>query len=148
VYERIYPRIHGIAFLGTPHQEDNLADLLETVIGMSSNNSRAYVSDLQARSSHSKTINDSFAQAVDIPALWSFYETQKINFGPWNKLIVEKSSAIMDSPREKSMALNASHDNLCKYENPFDENYLRVRNALSEIIEGIPIPTLKWAINS
>ncbi len=38
------------------------------------------------------------------------------------------------------MALNTTHHNLCNYENPLDENYLRVRNVLSKIVGGVPMP--------
>lgn len=43
---------------------------------------------------------------------------------------MEKTSAVLDYPREISSPLNADHQSVCKFDGPRDANYIAVRNIL------------------
>lgn len=53
------------------------------------------------------------------------------------KMILEKDSSVLGYPGEISKALNADHHNVCKYDSPWDPNYITVRNALTSLVSKI-----------
>ena len=55
-------------------------------------------------------------------------------------LIVGKASAALGFPNEKGALIDASHCGICKYENPWDPNFIIARNALLSCVEHIT----KW----
>jgi hypothetical protein len=47
---------------------------------------------------------------------------------------VERDSSLLGYPGEISMALNADHHSVCKFESPEDASYVRVRDTLKALI--------------
>ena len=52
-------------------------------------------------------------------------------------MVLEKDSSVLGYPGETSKALQADHQNVCKYDSPHDPNYVAVRNILKSIISKI-----------
>lgn len=53
------------------------------------------------------------------------------------KMVLEKDSSILGYPGETSRALDADHQNICKYDSPEDPNYIVVRNILTSVVAKI-----------
>lgn len=133
-YVKIAARIHSMFFLATPHRGSNLADLLSSILKLAvGHGSKAYVDGLIPNSEAIHAINDQFRHAYQGVQLRSFFETLPTPLG----LIVDKSSAILGLPGEEVQLLNADHFNVCKFENPSDNNYCTVRNAFITTIASI-----------
>lgn len=54
---------------------------------------------------------------------------------PWPNC--RKNSAIIELPGERIQLLNADHRNVCKFDDPTDNNYRTLRNAFASTIESI-----------
>ena len=135
-YEKLAARIHTMCFLGTPHQGSGSARFLNNLLQIT-NNSRAYVADLEIGSKTLKSINDDFRDYCASIAIWSFYETQKLKVGPVSTLIVDPNSAILGYRAEKQIPMNADHRSICKFETVSDANYIILRNAFVTVVRDI-----------
>jgi hypothetical protein len=133
----VWQRFYAIFFMATPHRGSDYAQLLRNILNLSGLGSKSFVSDLQRQSAALQSINENFRHCCQSILLYSFYETQSP--GPMGPLIVEKSSAILDYPSERSNLLNADHRGVVKYDSPEDPNFVTVRNALVGVIEGIQL---------
>lgn len=58
------------------------------------------------------------------------------------QFVVEKSSAIMAHPSERSSFLDADHHNVCKYQSRQDPNYKTVLNAIKSMVEKFTLESL------
>jgi PGAP1-like protein len=137
MYETLAKRFHTIFFLATPHKGSDWAKLLSGILQIAYS-SRAYPADLERSSGAIRSINDEFRNCSANLALWSFYETQKLNMGLFSAIIVDPDSATLGYPEEKQMPMNADHRSICKFEAPTDPNYVTLRNALASTVKGIP----------
>lgn len=134
-YGEIAHRIHTIFFLATPHRGSDSAKVLKRILQYSYK-SRYYVEDLEPNSLTIQTINHEFRNYSADINLWSFYETQKLDFHITSRLIVDPDSAVLGYREEKQMPMNADHRSICKFETPADPNYIAFRNALASAKSG------------
>ncbi len=52
------------------------------------------------------------------------------------QMIVEKDSAVLGYPGERSHAMNANHQTICKYDNPQDPNYLILKVIFESMLKN------------
>lgn len=52
-------------------------------------------------------------------------------------MVLEKDSSVLGYPGEIAKALEANHNEICKYEDPLDPNYIIVRNVLKSLVSKI-----------
>ncbi|PWY95386.1 hypothetical protein BO94DRAFT_581717 [Aspergillus sclerotioniger CBS 115572] len=112
------------------HSMGGLSNLLSLVRGKGS---KPYVESLFPYSEVIQTINDQFRHTYEGIQLWSFFETQPTILG----LIVDKWSAVSELPGEQISHLNADHSNVCKFNDPTDSDYGRLRDAFTTAIKSI-----------
>jgi len=137
-YQDLARRFYGIIFLATPHRGSDSAQQLSNVLRASiPHGAKPYLVDLERGSGALQAINDDFRHYSDSLQLRSFYETVKTTIGMNSVLIVDKASATLDYPNEKSALINATHRSICKFETPSDPNFTIVRNALLACIDDI-----------
>jgi hypothetical protein len=124
--------------MATPHRGSDYAQLLRNILNLSGLGSKPFIPDLQKQSASLQSINEKFRHCCQSIRLYSFYETRPPG-GHIGPLIVEKSSAILEYPSERSCLLNADHRGVVKYDSPEDPNFVAVRNALVGVIEDIQL---------
>lgn len=134
-FEPLAHKVSTIFFLATPHRGADLAQLLTRVLSVASG-ARPFVTDLHRNSLATQSINDEFPQHCKDLQLYSFYETLPTSYGVGKSLIVDKDSATLGYPNERTAYLNANHRDICKYTAPTDPNYLTIRNALAATISS------------
>ncbi|KAI2633761.1 hypothetical protein GGS26DRAFT_554645 [Hypomontagnella submonticulosa] len=149
-YESIQESTFGIAFFSTPHRGGNhagigsvVAKIARSVLG---NPSNTFMDALRDGSSFLDIITDDFRQLIEDFQFLSFYETQ-----PLGRLgvVVDKDSATLGLPgtREKQIALDANHRNICKFDNEEDPRYQQVADNIVKMIndagssQGQPVRT-------
>lgn len=135
-YENLIKRFHTMFFLATPHRGSDAAKLLKNILQIVYS-SRAYVEDLVRNSGAIQSINDEFRKYSADIGLWSFYETQKMNIGGFNALIVDPDSATLGYREERQVPMEADHRSICKFETSSDPNYVILRNALAFTVNEI-----------
>ncbi|KAI2615430.1 NACHT and WD domain protein [Hypoxylon sp. NC1633] len=113
-------RIKCIFFLATPHRGSDYAAILNNILTASG-----------IMSSRHYCTNDT--------AIFSFYETLRMNLGFSSSLIVEKSSAILGIPLQllapiRLICMDANHRDICRFGGVDDPNYITLKNALSSAI--------------
>jgi hypothetical protein len=135
VFQELRQRFRAIFFMATPHRGSDFAQLLRNILNICGLGSKAFVPDLQTQSASIQSINELFRNCHDDIQLFSFYETRPLS--PVGSLIVEKSSATLGYPLERSCLLTADHRSVVKYDSPIDPNFVTVRNALVGVIEEI-----------
>ena len=128
--------MHTAFFLATPHRGAESATLLKNLLRVS-HDARPYLADLERDSEAIQAINEEFRHYADGLRLCSFYETLTTNIGVSNVMIVDKGSATLGYPRERTALLNANHRGICKYDQPSDSNFTTVRNAFVATINAI-----------
>jgi NACHT domain/Putative serine esterase (DUF676) len=140
-YEALANRFLAFYFLATPHRGADSAKFLKNILKVAYD--RAYVADLGRNSGAIQVINDEFRHFSADLDLWSFYETQKMKF--LGSLIVDPESATLGYREERQMPMTADHRSICKFETPFDPNYIVLRNALASTVSKISkvIPELE-----
>jgi hypothetical protein len=149
-------RVFGIVFLATPHKGANSAKLLNTLLSTYPlSSSKIYISELEKNSGLLQDINDQFRTVCEELKLVSFYETRKtylrvvggriVSFCLFHiqksrtdaTQLVEKESAILGYPQEKTSQLDADHHGVCKFKNLDDPKYILVRNMLKWLAASI-----------
>jgi hypothetical protein len=134
-YQSLAKRLQAIFFLATPHRGSGMAQTLNNILRISvTHSARPYVADIERNSGMTQSINEEFRHYSDGLEIWSLYETLKTNLGVTSALIVDKDSATLGYREEKSIPINASHREICKFDRPTDPNYLTIRNALVSCI--------------
>ena len=137
-YEAFAKRVQAVIFLATPHRGSDSAQQLTNILKASiSHGNKAYVSDLEPGSWALQSINEDFRHYSNDLQLRSFYETLKTQIGMSWTLIVDKQSATLGYPNEKSALLNASHRSICKFDAPSDPNFITLRNSLVSCIDDM-----------
>ncbi|OCK74785.1 hypothetical protein K432DRAFT_429827 [Lepidopterella palustris CBS 459.81] len=129
-------RIHTLYFLATPHRGSDLAKTLTNILKVSYG-AKPFVTELERNSESIASINDSFRHFAEDLQLWSFYETFPSNLMLTKAIIVDKASAILGYPNERSSLLNADHRGVCKFDQQTDRNYQTLRNAFITTIDTI-----------
>ena len=135
-YETLAKRLRAMIFLATPHRGSDSAQQLSNILKASlPHGSKAYVGDLEPGSGALQSINEDFRHYSNDVQIRSFYETLKTQIGMTSTLIVDRESATLGYPNEKSALLNASHRTICKFEAPSDPNYITLRNSIVSCVE-------------
>ncbi|KAK4126948.1 WD40 repeat-like protein [Parathielavia appendiculata] len=129
-------RVRAIYFLGTPHRGSDSARLLKNILQVASS-APGFVTDLVRGSGALQSTNDEFRRYSADVELWSFYETQKLRTAGLSTLIVDPESATLGYREEKQMPMTADHRSICKFDDPSDQNYVIIRNALASTIKRI-----------
>lgn len=136
VWRDLALRFYSFYFLATPHSGSDLATVLTNILKLT-HGSKPFVGDLAPKSELIASINDSFRHCATDVQLWSFYETMPSNLVVTKAMIVHKVSATVNHPSEKISPLDADHHKVCKFDQPTDPNYVRVRNALIDTIDSV-----------
>jgi hypothetical protein len=161
-YREMISRVFGMVFLATPHKGANSAKLLNTLLSTYPlSSSKIYISELERNSDLLQDINHQFRAVCEELKLVSFYETRKTHLrvaasrivsfylfmygtvGVDATQLVEKESAVLGYPREKTSQLDADHHGVCKFKNPDDPKYILVRNMLKWLAASIQ-PEREW----
>ncbi|KAI0881123.1 uncharacterized protein GGS22DRAFT_192610 [Annulohypoxylon maeteangense] len=138
-YKMIWGSTYGIVFFGTPHKGGNhagmgdmVAKIARSILG---NPNNTFMSSLKKDSQFLDTITDDFRQLLEDFQILSFYETQ-----PLGRLgiVVDQKSAVLGLPgtREKQLALEANHSNICKFSCGEDPRYQLVADNIIDMIES------------
>lgn len=133
-FQPVVDRVSSIVFLGTPHQGAAIALTLARLVALMG--ARPFVDDLLPQSPMLQSINEDFPRIAGKLQLMSFYETRPMSVGGVKAMIVEKNSAVMNSPNERRTLLDADHRNLAMFSSPNDPSFVTVRNALATIVSS------------
>jgi len=131
-------RIHTLYFLATPHRGSGFSKIFANILNVSYGQ-KPFVAELSRNSESIASINDSFRHLAGDLQLWSFYETDPSNLVVTQAVIVDKTSATLGFPNEKSYPLNADHRGVCKFFRQTDPNYQTLRNTFSTTIDRISL---------
>ncbi|OIW25313.1 hypothetical protein CONLIGDRAFT_622861 [Coniochaeta ligniaria NRRL 30616] len=130
-------RMRCVFFLATPHRGSDYAGLLRNILSVSGA-PKDYVYDLTKGASSAEVINEDFVRFIDDISLFSFYETLPMKIGGVSSgLIVDKSSAVLGSKKERQNLMMANHRDICKFSDPFDPNYIKLRDSLGSAIDDL-----------
>ncbi|KAK8856979.1 WD40 repeat-like protein [Apiospora arundinis] len=149
--QRFAQRIKCIFFLATPHRGSDYAAVLSNILKVSGFlSSKQYLSDLMTGSTSTQLINDGFARYADDIRIFSFFETQEMDFKVSSAMIVDRTSAVLGSgfKTERTQHLDANHRDVCKFNDPTDSNYIRVRDSLSSALEDLLHGVMKTAADA
>ncbi|KAJ4419822.1 hypothetical protein N0V82_004757 [Gnomoniopsis sp. IMI 355080] len=133
-FQPVVDRVSSIVFLGTPHQGAAIAQTLARLVALMG--ARPFVDDLLPQSPLLQSINEDFPRSAGKLQLMSFYETRPMNVGGVKAMIVDKTSAVMNSPNERRTLLDADHRNVAMFSSPNDPTFVTVRNALATIVSS------------
>ena len=122
--------------MATPHRGADLARTLTNILKVTYGQ-KPYVNELEPNSGLVSGINDTFRHYAQDLQLWSFYETLQSNLLISNAMVVDKTSATLGYPHERTALLNADHRGMCKFNLPSDPNYKTLRNAFSTTVDAI-----------
>ena len=88
-YAAMIVQVHGIVFLATPHRGAQYAKMLNNILSAAPLGAppKAYIADLDTRSTALQDINEQFRTACGNLALVSFFETLKTSFGVTKTLV-------------------------------------------------------------
>lgn len=90
--------------------------------------------DLEPNPGTLQAIDDDFGQNYRGKPLHSFVETIPSKMGLSSCLVVERASAVLGYPEERSQAINADHRHVCKFNSISDPNDVIVRDSLASTI--------------
>ncbi|VUC30640.1 unnamed protein product [Clonostachys rosea] len=133
-YKAIVESISAVIFLATPHRGTHLAETLSNILSATFQSSKSFISDLNKGSFAIEDINEQFRHFAPRLSIWSFYETLATSIGPRKIMVLEKDSSVLGYPSEISKPLHADHKSICKYDNPADENYIAIKNAITYLV--------------
>ncbi|OJJ41230.1 hypothetical protein ASPWEDRAFT_731886 [Aspergillus wentii DTO 134E9] len=138
-YYSIYTATFGIAFFGTPHRGSPLArvgDVVAKVVRtVLRNPSNTFLNALKKDDLYANELSSNFQQLLENYRYLNFYETLPFkSFG----MIVEKNSATFGLPgsRETAIALNADHEEICRYASEYDEDYKHISALIVELADS------------
>ncbi|KAK4238882.1 hypothetical protein C8A03DRAFT_33070 [Achaetomium macrosporum] len=130
--------VTGIVFLATPHRGSHYAKTLNNVLAAipTAGPPRTYVTLLERHSAYIEDINGVFSDQCEDSdlILVSFYEAFATKLGFKKPLIVDKNSAILGHPKEIIAPMRADHNTICKFENDFDSNFLKLKEILKKLL--------------
>ncbi|KAI2830139.1 hypothetical protein CBS76997_3623 [Aspergillus niger] len=135
-YGSICTSTFGIAFFGTPHRGTHLARVggvaakfVRAILGTASN---TLLKALSKGSLYALELSANFDKLLENYKYLSFYETL-----PFKSIgiVVEKESAVLGLPdsREKAVALNADHEEICRFHCDKDDRYQYVSSLIVEL---------------
>lgn len=134
LYQDLSTRIHSMYFLATPHRGSNSAVYLKTFLSVSlPTGAKAYAKELLPDSQTVADINEDFRHVCNDIHLWSFFE----GIPTAGFIIVDKSSAVIGLPGERTQYLPADHRHVCKFRDMTDPNYMVLRDCFKTTIEQI-----------
>ena len=137
-FQGLSKRLQAMFFLATPHHGAHSAQLISRILNTSLLGGKPFVKELHADSPTIQEVNDDFKEVAKDLQLYSFFETKPTTFaGLKSVIIVEKTSAIMGLPGERTAYLDADHRGVCKFDLETDPNYVTVRNAFVEALDKI-----------
>lgn len=138
VYSSISTATFGVVFFGTPHRGSPLArigDVFAKVARSILNTpSNTFLNALKKDDLYATELSSNFQQIQEQYQYLNFYETLPLK--SFN-LIVERSSAVLglSDTREKKIALNANHEEICRFASEDDENYRHVSALLVDLVK-------------
>ncbi|OJZ87092.1 hypothetical protein ASPFODRAFT_205968 [Aspergillus luchuensis CBS 106.47] len=135
-YGSICTSTFGIVFFGTPHRGTHLARVggvaakfVRALLGTASN---TLLKALSKGSLYALELSANFDKLLENYKYLSFYETL-----PFKSIgiVVEKDSAVLGLPdsREKAIALNADHEEICRFHCDKDDRYQYVSSLIVEL---------------
>ncbi|PYH36551.1 kinesin [Aspergillus neoniger CBS 115656] len=135
-YGSICTSTFGIVFFGTPHRGTHLARVggvaakfVRALLGTASN---TLLKALSKGSLYALELSANFDKLLENYKYLSFYETL-----PFKSIgiVVEKDSAVLGLPdsREKAIALNADHEEICRFHCDKDDRYQYVSSLIVEM---------------
>ncbi|KAL2047179.1 hypothetical protein N7G274_001198 [Stereocaulon virgatum] len=137
-FQALSQRFYSIVFLAKPHRGPDSAQQRSNLVhALLPHGSKSYVGDLERGIGALQSINDESRHYSDSLQLRSFYETLKTTVGMNSVLLVGQATATLGYQSEKIALMNASHRNICKFETPWDPNFIIVRNALLSYVDNI-----------
>ncbi|KAK8136214.1 hypothetical protein PG984_004154 [Apiospora sp. TS-2023a] len=110
-----------------------MAELLTKILALGG--ARPFVRELHRNSPTLQAINEEFPRACGELRLFSFFETQPMNYGIGKGLIVDKDSAVLNYGNERTAYLNANHRDVARFASRSDTAFVTVRNALATTVE-------------
>jgi WD40 repeat protein len=134
-FEAIASRILAMFFLATPHRGSDMAELLTRILSLGG--ARPFVRELHRNSPTLQAINEEFPRFSENLQIFSFFETQPMNYGIGKGLIVDKDSAVLNYRNERTAYLNANHRDVARYPSRTETSYITVRNALATTIDTL-----------
>ncbi|KAI9857467.1 MAG: hypothetical protein M1813_008217 [Trichoglossum hirsutum] len=140
LYEGLLQRVRGVVFMGTPHRGSNVVSWTDFLaralyaIQVGTGTNKDLLSILRR---DSKVLSDISRQFIDIGAklqIRTFIETELLEY--MNCLIVDKDSACLNLPNEKSTFIQANHKTMCKFSSADSQKYRPVWKAIRELVEA------------
>ncbi|OBT56710.1 hypothetical protein VE04_03328 [Pseudogymnoascus sp. 24MN13] len=116
-YEDIINSTSAILFLSTPHRGSDLAELLDRVL-------KLLVPGRSTKFRH-------LAPRLEIV---SFYETVATEFGPREKMILDKDSSVLGYRGELAIPLYTNHRGVSKFSSRNDPSYIKIRDVLRGMV--------------
>lgn len=132
-FHSISERVLTMFFLATPHRGSDSAAMLSRLLAMSGE--RPFVRELHRNITTIESINKEFPRYCERLSLFSFFETQPMNYGIGKGLIVDKESALLNYSNEITTYLPSNHRNVAKFSSTSDPAYVSIRNALATNID-------------
>ncbi|KAI1177631.1 hypothetical protein F4777DRAFT_540755 [Nemania sp. FL0916] len=136
-YKQIWESTFGLVFFATPQQGGNHAgfgELLASIArSMLRNPSNTFMAALKGNSQVLSAITDDFRQMLEDFQIISFYETRPLGaFG----IVVDPKSALLGLPgtRERQIAVDADHRNICKFARDDDPTYKLVEGNIAQMV--------------
>ncbi|KAI0418625.1 hypothetical protein F5X98DRAFT_373437 [Xylaria grammica] len=133
----ILPRIVGVAFFGTPHKGSGIAhwsSMLTSMLDASDLATTAtsqLAEDFELDSSILEHISESFVEHGEKLKIFSFYETEKMDF--MNSRVVETEWATLDWPEETRAAVNGNHRSMVLFTEMDDPRFEPVWMCINEM---------------
>ncbi|KAM3532223.1 hypothetical protein MY4038_004145 [Beauveria bassiana] len=131
-YKGVTQRICGMIFLSTPHRGSHYAKMMKNILSTAPTGtcSNHYIAALALQSTTMQEINESFRIHCKDIKLCSFFETLKTHLTVRNIWLVDRHSAVLDSPNEQVVSMDANHHSISKYENRRSVNFVKMKSIL------------------
>lgn len=133
-YREMARSFGGVIFLATPHRITNFPGV-ETLLRRAEHSMRDM--GLLARSTAAEGINIQFQHVASNLSMWSFFETLETDILDPPTLLIDRASSLLGYPGEIEVALEADHNNVCKFSSPDDASYLKVLGGLKAIVKDV-----------
>ncbi|RWA08425.1 hypothetical protein EKO27_g6700 [Xylaria grammica] len=133
----ILPRIVGVAFFGTPHGGSGIvhwSSMLNSMLeagDIATTTTSQLAEDFELDSSILEHISESFVEHGEKLKIFSFYETEKMDF--MVRKVVETEWATLDWPNETRAAINGNHRSMVWFTEMDDPRFEPVWMCINEM---------------
>ncbi|KAF2792053.1 hypothetical protein K505DRAFT_308322, partial [Melanomma pulvis-pyrius CBS 109.77] len=137
-YSTVGKNIAGVVFLGTPHRGSDIAFWGKT-LGKFANFAvfggirTDLLNSLAPKSTELADICSQFVERAVPLNIFTIYERIKMKGLP--DLVVDETSAVLHLPNETPIPMEADHRGLCRYLTSSSENYIVVRDCITELFD-------------